>query len=227
MRVAIVGPGKMGRAVADLAVRDGDEVIAMLGVGALSPAAVAGAEVAFEFTTPAAAPENLIALAASGVPTVCGTTAWYDALPRVEAAVLDAGGALLYAPNFSLGVHLMVRLAREAAAFLADRPEFDAHILETHHRAKKDAPSGTAQLLRDTLRAVDPSREFPVTSVRAGEVPGTHVVTLEGTAESVTIEHRARDRTVFARGALVAARWLIAQPRTGVYTMHDVLGDPA
>ncbi len=223
MRIAIVGYGKMGRTVAELARADGEEVVAELDVGDLSREGVAGTDVAIEFTEPLAAADNLIQLASFGVPVVSGTTGWYDRLPEVRHAVDDAGSALVYAPNFSVGVQLLLQIASEAARVLASRPEFEPYILETHHREKKDAPSGTAVHLRDRVRAADPSREYPVTSVRAGHVPGTHELRIEGPGESLTIAHAARDRTIFARGALVAARWLAAGRRRGVFTFRDVL----
>ena len=135
----------------------------------------------------------------------------------------EAGTALIYAPNFSLGVQIFLRLAKETGRALAGRPEFDAYLLETHHRAKKDAPSGTAAALRDALRLGNPARDFPITSIRSGEIPGTHEIHLEGPGESLTFSHVARDRSVFARGALVAARWLMERSRKGVFTFEQVL----
>src|SRR5262249_2212691 len=148
---------------------------------------------------------------------------WYDHLPKVRQAVEKAGTALVYAPNFSLGVQLLLRIARGAGQALAERPEFDAYLVETHHRQKKDAPSGTAAQLRDTLRMPDRTRDYPITSVRAGQVPGTHELHVEAAGESITLTHLSRDRTIFARGALVAARWLAAEPRRGVFTFDQVL----
>ncbi len=223
MRLATVGPGKMGRAVADLARREGDVVVAELGPGELVRDALRDAEVVIEFTEPDAAAKNLLTLARWGVPAVCGTTGWFDRLPEVRNAVDASGAALVYAPNFSLGVQLLRRLAREAARFLRGREAFDAYLLETHHRAKKDAPSGTASALRTLLTAEDPTREYPVTSIRAGSVPGTHSLHLDAPEESLVVEHAARNRAVFARGALVAARWLVTEPRRGVFTFEDVL----
>jgi len=213
----------MGRTVRDLAQADGHEIVAELDIGQLSQAALKGADVAVEFTQPDAAADNLIRLAGWKVPTVCGTTGWYGRLPEVRAAVEKSGSALVYAPNFSVGVQLLLQIARETGRALAARPEFDVHLMETHHRAKKDAPSGTAAALREALRSTDPSRDYPITSVRVGEVPGTHEIIIAGPGESLTLEHVARDRTIFARGALVAARWLADRPRKGVFTFDQVL----
>lgn len=213
----------MGRAVAAAARAGGHEVTAELDKGEVARARLAGADVAIEFTEPSAAPGNLIALAEWGVPTVCGTTGWAERLAEVAAVVERRGAALVHSANFSIGVQLLVRLARAAGALVAARPEFDAYLLEVHHRRKLDAPSGTARLLRDALRAADPGRDYPITSIRAGAVPGNHEIHLETESEGLTLAHVARDRSVFAHGALLAARWLLDGQRRGVYTFEDVL----
>jgi 4-hydroxy-tetrahydrodipicolinate reductase len=223
LRIAIVGPGAMGRAVADVARAGGHRVVAEIGPGSLTRDNLDGADVAIEFTEPAAAAPNLLALAGWGVPTVCGTTGWTDRLAEVTAAVERAGTALVHAPNFATGVQLFARLARATGALLAARPEFSAYLLEVHHERKKDAPSGTARLLRDALRAADASREYPITSIRIGPVPGVHELHLETEGEGLTLSHVARDRTIYARGALLAAEWLRASERRGVFTFEEVL----
>jgi 4-hydroxy-tetrahydrodipicolinate reductase len=159
---------------------------------------------------------------------VCGTTGWYGRLAEVRSAVDKAGASLVYAPNFSLGVQIFLRAATELGRALSGRPEFDVHRVETHHKGKKDAPSGTAGAVRDALRAGDPSRDYPITSIRSGRVPGTHEVHVEGAGESMTFQHQAHDRSIFAAGALTAAKWLTDQRRRGVYTLEQVLfGDGA
>lgn len=225
MRVAIVGPGRMGRAVGAVARERGHTIAAEIGRDALTADAVRSADVAVEFTTPAAAPENLLRLAGFGTPTVCGTTGWYDRLDEVGAAFDAAGAGLVYAPNFSLGVQLLLRSAEELARLAGSRPEFDGWIVETHHRHKRDAPSGTARALRDVLRGADPGRDWPVTSIRGGEVPGTHTLHLDAAGEALTFTHTARDRSIFARGAVVAAEWLTAAPRRGAHAFGAVLGE--
>lgn len=223
MKIAIIGMGKMGRAVRDVALARGHAVAAELDVGQVKRESLNGAQVAIEFTEPDAAAANLVALASWNVPAVTGTTGWYARLPEVTAAVTKAGSALVYAPNFSLGVQLLRRLARETGRFLARHPGFDAQVIDVHNRLKKDSPSGTGIALRDTLRKEDPSRDYPINSIRLGEVPGTHEIVIDGGAETVTLAHVARDRSVFARGALTAAEWLVAQPRTGIFTFEQVL----
>lgn len=221
LRVALVGMGKMGRQLAALAPERRCEVVATLDADdpAPSKATLGGAEVAIEFTQPDAAVANVRALVAAGCPVVVGTTGWYDHLPSLAREVDAADGAMLWAANFSLGVNLLLELAREAGRLMAGTG-FDAHLVEVHHAAKKDAPSGTAVVLEQAL-AEALGRPVPVTSVRTGSVPGTHTLVFDAAFEQIRMEHAARDRRVFAEGALVAARWLVG--RRGVYTMRDVL----
>jgi 4-hydroxy-tetrahydrodipicolinate reductase len=232
MRVVIVGNGKMGKAVAALAVERGHTLHTVLdgrenaGGRALTKERLAGAEVAIEFTRPDAVVANLERLLAAGVPTVTGTTGWERELPRVATLVESVGGALLHGANFSIGVQLFLRAARDLAGRFAGRPGYDAFILEEHHAAKLDAPSGTAKVLQARAREADRQREFPITSIRAGSIPGTHVLTYEGSHETVSLSHLARSRLGFAEGALAAAQWLPG--RRGVYTFEDMLfGDSA
>ena len=227
--LALIGMGKMGRALAALAPERGFRVVAELDRArkdytGISRDTLRGAQVAIEFTMPEAAPANARACAAAGCPVVVGTTGWYDQLPAVAAEIERAGGALLTAPNFSLGVAVFDRVVAEAAHLFAQLQGFDAHLIETHHAAKKDAPSGTAGALARTASA-GLGRPIPVTSIRTGHVPGTHEVVFDAAFEQVRLVHEARDRRVFAEGALVAARWLVG--RRGVYTMADVLSTSA
>jgi 4-hydroxy-tetrahydrodipicolinate reductase len=189
------------------------------------PARLAGSDVALEFTRPEAAVDNLEKLLELGIPTVTGTTGWYDALPRVTALAEAHGGALLHSANVSVGVHLFLRTARELARFLKDRPEFAGSVTEEHHAGKRDAPSGTALLLQRRLTASDPGRSYPISSLRQGSVPGTHTLSYDGPHEKILLSHIARDREAFAAGALLAAQWLPG--KTGVFTFDDVLFGPA
>jgi 4-hydroxy-tetrahydrodipicolinate reductase len=180
--------------------------------------------VAIEFTAPDAAAGNVLACARASCPVVVGTTGWGAELPMVRAEVDRIGGALLHAPNFSFGVAIFERVVAEAARLFAAVPSFEAHLVETHHRAKKDAPSGTAAALARSARAAS-GRPLPITSVRVGSVPGTHEVVFDAPFEQVRLVHEARDRRVFAEGALAAAHWLVG--RRGVFTMQDVLASPS
>jgi 4-hydroxy-tetrahydrodipicolinate reductase len=223
-RLAIVGMGKMGRAIADLAPSHGFEVAARLDhaemQSGLTKDMLGGADVAVEFTVPDATPANVRALIAAGCPVVVGTTGWYADLDDVQRDVNRSNGALLAATNFSLGVNIFEQVLARAAELFAAAPGFDAHMIETHHSAKKDAPSGTALTLAKAAAAAG-GREIPITSVRVGSVPGIHEVIFDAQFEQVRLQHVARDRRVFADGALVAAAWLIG--RRGVFTMKDVL----
>ena len=225
VRLALIGMGKMGRALASLAPERGFRVVAELdparpGYGGISRESLGDAQVAIEFTTPDAAPANVRACAVAGCPVVVGTTGWYAELPAIAADVERSNAAMLSAPNFSVGVAVFDRVVAEAARLFGQLGVFDAHLVETHHAAKKDAPSGTAGALARTASEAL-GRTIPVTSIRTGHVPGTHEVVFDAPFEQVRLVHEARDRRVFAEGALVAARWIVG--RRGVFTMADVL----
>lgn len=227
MKIAIIGNGKMGKAVAALALQRGHAIHTVVNrvenpAGrALTAERLRGADVAVEFTRPDAAPANLERLIELSIPVITGTTGWGGELPRIEALVRRQGGALLHAANFSVGVHLFFRAARALAECFRKRPEFVVTIHEEHHASKLDAPSGTALLLQRQLWEVEPGRRFPITSVRAGDAPGTHMLTYEATHESVVLRHVTRSRDVFAAGALAAAEWLPGHH--GVFTFEDML----
>jgi 4-hydroxy-tetrahydrodipicolinate reductase len=178
-------------------------------------------DVAVDFSTAAATAENLPKLAGLGIPLVIGTTGWQAHEQDLRAVAARAGVGVVAAPNFSLGVVLFERLAEEAGRLFAPHPDYGAWIHELHHAAKKDAPSGTALLLRAALARGGFSRPIDVASNRAGSVPGTHTVGFDGPFETLTLTHSARDRATFAHGALVAARWVVG--RQGWFTMQDVL----
>jgi 4-hydroxy-tetrahydrodipicolinate reductase len=224
--IAIIGDGKMGQAIRQLATEKGWSVAAVIGEresahgGGITAGSLGKADVAVEFTQPDAAVANVVASLRAGVPVVVGTTGWYDSLPEVTRVAKETGTGLLWSPNFSLGVNVMIELARYAGTLMRPLEGFDAHIVETHHSRKKDAPSGTAIAIgKAASDALD--RPIPTTSVRTGSVPGTHELIFDGAFEQLTLTHLARDRRVFAEGALQAASWLIG--KKGVFTMRDVL----
>ena len=224
--LAIIGDGKMGEAIRQLALDKGWRVSAVIGeresaegVG-ISRNSLGDPDVAVEFTQPGAAVANVTACLRAAVPVVVGTTGWYESLPEVSRTASETGTPLLWSPNFSLGVNVMIEVARCAASLMRNLEEFDAHIIETHHTRKKDAPSGTAiAIAKAASDALE--RPIPTTSIRTGSVPGTHELIFDGAFEQLSIVHEARDRRVFAEGALRAADWLVG--KRGVFTMRDVL----
>ena len=227
-RLAIIGMGKMGRAVEQLAPEHGFDVVARIDrVGGdaheVTSETLNGAEVAVEFTSPEAAPGNIRVAAAARCPIVVGTTGWDAQRADVERFVTEVGGALLAAPNFSLGVAAFTLTVEAAAAAMRQAPGFDAHLIETHHAQTKDAPSGTALALA-RVAAAQLGRDVPITSVRTGSVPGIHELVFDAPFEQIRLVHTARDRRVFADGALRAAQWLVG--RRGIFTLRDVLTSP-
>jgi 4-hydroxy-tetrahydrodipicolinate reductase len=239
VKIAIVGPGRMGRAAAQAARAEGHEIVALVGRGdPIDERSLGDADVAIEFSTPTAAPDNLIRLARAGIDVACGTTGWSDAAEDVRSAVLEAGTGLLTAANFSLGVAAFTRLVRHAAELAAGVPEYDVHLHEAHHRHKRDHPSGTARVLADAVVAAldrktrwrigppdgtpDPAVLY-VSVTRAGEIAGTHVVAFEGPHDRIELRHEARDRGGFARGAVEGAHWIRGRP--GVFGLDDWLRD--
>ena len=224
--LAIIGDGKMGQAIRQLALDKGWRVSAIVGeresaegVG-ISRQSLGEPDVAVEFTQPSAAVANATACLRASVPVVIGTTGWYESLPEIDRVARETGTGLLWSPNFSLGVNVMIEVARYAASLMRNLDDFDAHIIETHHTRKKDAPSGTAiAIAKAASDALE--RPIPTTSIRTGSVPGTHELVFDGSFEQLSIVHEARDRRVFAEGALRAADWLVG--KQGVFTMRDVL----
>lgn len=232
-RIALIGEGRMGRMLAELAPELDCEVVAQIGraqaAKGVTRTAFGAAAVAIEFTRPDAAASLVRACADAGVPVVSGTTGWDAERGAVEAHVRASAGALLWAPNFSLGAHLFGKLVTEAARLYLHEASavsavFGAEIVETHHTKKLDAPSGTARSLAAAAERGG-GRPVPISSVRIGEVVGTHELVLDAPFEQVRLVHEARDRRVFAAGALRAAQWLAG--RRGVFTLDDFFGDPS
>jgi 4-hydroxy-tetrahydrodipicolinate reductase len=225
MRFGIVGTGKMGHEIEALADRRGHDVVWRLGSTenaggkGLTEARVNAADVIFEFTVASAAPANLLALATQNARVVCGTTGWSKDLPVVAKAFEAGRGALVHSNNYSVGVRLFFELVGEAAA-LFPPAGYAAYLTEEHHAEKKDAPSGTARSIAAIYEAKT-GRALPVTSVRAGTIPGTHRLVFESPEDEVEILHRARGRTGFAKGAVWAAERVAG--RTGVFEFGDLL----
>ncbi len=218
-RLAIVGYGKMGRMIDQLAGEYGFEVAARIDAGdSMEPAR--SADVAIEFSSPDAAAANIEKLTALGVPVVCGTTGWFGALEAVRERVVSANGALVYSANFSIGVNVFQRVVAEAAR-LFESEAYEAWAWEMHHSQKKDAPSGTLLMLVEGMRQAGYSHPVSISSNRAGRVPGTHEIGFDSAADTITLRHTARTREGFARGALKAAQWIAG--KKGVYEFTEVL----
>jgi len=233
MRYALVGLGRMGEAI---------EIEAQLRghvkVGEFDPrldgpssdetldlSALGDAELAFEFTEPLAAEQNVVSLLQAGISVVCGTTGWKPS-DRLDAALAASGAAAIIAPNFSVGMLLFSRLVREAGQRLAATGLHRPWIFEAHHTGKKDSPSGTARHLADLIMTVDPRMRsvqegnsegclpedaLQIVSLRSGSEPGTHTVGFDGEYDRITLSHRARSRAGFAIGAVLAAEWLVGK----------------
>jgi 4-hydroxy-tetrahydrodipicolinate reductase len=226
-RLAILGAGKMGQLLATLAPEAGFTLVAHLDKShttkGVTREALNGAEVVIEFTEPASAAKLVRDCVTLGVPVVSGTTGWDAERVEIAREVQFTSGALLWAPNFALGVHLFSRIVSEAARRLINpQAGFTASLVETHHTKKLDAPSGTAKMLAEVAAAAS-GQQVPITSVRVGEVPGTHEVIFDAAFEEVRLVHEARDRRVFASGALTAAKWLVG--KRGVFTLDDLFGE--
>lgn len=225
MKLALFGHGQMAGVLESRAREAGHEIGAVITSRNAADAArlLAGHAVAIDFSVPAAVPGNVAAALAAGVPLVEGTTGWASEEARVRALVEASGGALVYGANFSIGVNLFFRIVRGAARLLRAVPGYDPFIEEAHHAKKRDAPSGTALTLRALLADGLGGRDVPVTSTRAGHIPGTHRVGFDGAADQILLVHTARSRAGFAEGALLAAQWIVG--RRGVYAFADVLDD--
>jgi 4-hydroxy-tetrahydrodipicolinate reductase len=224
--LAIVGCGKMGHLIEQLAPEFGFEVSARFtsaDIDALTAETLRGARIAVEFTTPNAAPANLLRLASLGVNTVCGTTGWLKDIAAVRGPVESAGTALVWSANFSVGVNVFLQAVARAAEFFAKYPEYEAWGWEIHHSGKKDAPSGTLNKLAEEMRTGGYTRTLTLSSNRAGAHPGTHEIGFDSAADTITLRHTARSREGFARGALRAARWIGG--KKGVYEFREILGE--
>ncbi|ACF15101.1 Dihydrodipicolinate reductase [Chloroherpeton thalassium ATCC 35110] len=244
MKIALLGTGNMGKAIANIAKSSGKhELVAELNAATtLSTDAFKDADVIVEVTAPDAFLTNLDLLLQADRPIVVGTTGWYNGIEHVKAKVLEANGSMLYAANFSLGVNIFFRLVHEAARFIAPFEDFDIAVSEQHHTGKIDAPSGTAlKVAREILSAL-PSKtsiktelpakgkiqrdELLVSAIRLGSVFGQHSVHIDSSSDSILISHTAKNRQGFAQGAIEAAEWLVRDGgQKGFFSMDDFLNE--
>jgi 4-hydroxy-tetrahydrodipicolinate reductase len=221
------GRGKMGQTVAVLAPQRGFHVRLVLDIdenqsgGGITAQGFRGVDVTIDFTTPAAVVDNITRVAELGCNLVVGTTGWDNRLQEVRKVIERNGVGMVYAANFSIGVQLFYRVARAAAEVFSGFGMYEPYLTETHHRAKKDAPSGTALELKRRIETQLKGREMPVSSVRAGYVPGTHELGFDSEGDTVIVRHAARSRQGFAEGALYAARWVVG--KKGLFTFAEAL----
>lgn len=239
MKIALIGYGKMGQAVAALAASRGHEIVLTINSSNahdLNPARLQQADVAIEFSQPRLARLHIAKCLEAGVPVVCGTTGWNEELKQLSQQIREGGqGRLVYASNFSVGVNVFFEINKKLAALMQQHPEYVPTVTETHHIHKKDVPSGTAlslaeqmleympQKTRWALNDANDARVLPVFAHRRDDVPGTHCVRYHSEIDDLEIVHKAHNRKGFAFGAVLAAEFLIAQ-QPGVYSMQDVLG---
>lgn len=225
MKILLIGHGKMGRLLEQLAPEHGCDVAGIAEVDrpvtAVLDALPDGADVAIDFSQPDAVLDNLQALAARRVSVVIGTTGWQAQETDMRAIAGRAGIGVLAAANFSLGMHVFALVVEQAARRFGSLNVVGAWIHEAHHAAKKDAPSGTALMLKRVMEDAGYQAGIDMSSTRAGSIPGMHEVGFDGPSETVTLTHTVRDRAVFAHGALEAARWL--NGRSGWFTMRDMI----
>jgi len=229
MNLAIVGYGKMGRLIEQLAPQYEGQVKLRLDIDnnanfeGLTKENFRGIDAALEFSTPTSAPQNIERLAQLGVNTVVGTTGWFGEMERARKAVERAGTGLVWSPNFSVGVSIFSQIVAEAAKRMARQAEYGAWAWEIHHATKKDAPSGTLLALVKTMKQNGYTKPIDTGASRAGAHPGTHEIGFDSAADTITIRHTARSREGFARGALRAARWIAG--KKGFFDFREIVNE--
>lgn len=237
MKIALIGYGKMGKAIEEIALSKGHEIVLKIGASNTSDFTkenIQKADVAIEFTGPDTAFENISKCIQWAVPVVCGSTGWLDHFEKAKKLCEEEKGCLLYASNFSIGVNLFFEINKQVAALMEPYENYDVSMTETHHTEKKDAPSGTAISLAEQILAQigrkkkwvnEASREASdliIRSERIDPAPGTHTISYDSAIDSIEITHTAHTRKGFASGALLAAEF--ANQKIGIFTMKDVLG---
>jgi 4-hydroxy-tetrahydrodipicolinate reductase len=236
MKVALIGYGKMGHAIEEIALERGHEIVLKIGIENIEENTIENirrADVAIEFTGPEIAFDNIIRCIDAGVPVVSGSTGWLQRYDEAVKYCQEKNGALLYASNFSIGVNIFFALNRKLAELMAPHKEYDVHMKEIHHTAKKDAPSGTAITLAEDILKIFPGKkkwvnsesadpgDLVILSERVDPAPGTHVITYTSDIDDIEITHTAHNRKGFAAGAVLAAEFL--KGKHGIYNMRDVL----
>lgn len=237
MKIALIGYGKMGHAIEEIALRKEHEIVLKIhdqNLETFTAENIKKADVAIEFTNPESAVKNILFCLANGVAVVCGTTGWLQDFQKVEEACNKENGGFLYASNFSIGVNIFFELNKKLASLMKDHPAYQVMMEETHHTHKKDAPSGTAITLAEQIIKTVPGKskwvntptenknELSIISKRIDEVPGTHSVKYTSSVDDIEIIHTAHNRQGFAEGAVLAAEFL--KGKKGIYSMKEVLG---
>lgn len=232
MNIALIGYGKMGKAIEEILLERGHNVVAKLSRKPETKDLI-NVDVAIEFTNPEAAFENIKTLLENKIPTISGTTGWLHQLEEIKKINQENNSAFLYGSNFSLGVNLFFELNEKLARLMAKYPEYDVKLEEIHHTQKLDAPSGTAislanQIIENShftqweLDKKTSKENLPIYALRIDEVPGTHSVLYQSEIDSIEIKHTANTRKGFALGAVIAAEWI--HGKQGFFNMKDVLG---
>ena len=230
MKFALLGYGRMGKAIEQIALQRGHEIVCKIDMN-LTEGKLQGADAAINFSIPNAAVDNITSALHQAVPVVCGTTGWLDAFPQVTQTAMENNTAFLYASNFSVGVNLFFKLNKILAQIMHPQKEYSVSMQETHHIHKLDAPSGTAISLAEGIIENSDLKQWKmnegtkdsitIQSYRKGEVPGIHNVKYESLIDEITIEHKAYNRIGFAQGAVIAAEWIVG--KKGIFKMEDVL----
>ena len=236
MKIALIGYGKMGKAIESIAVARGHEVILRIGStnqALLEKEHLQQADVAIEFTGPETAYHNILKCFEANVPVVCGSTGWLEKLPAVKAVCLEKHQGFLYASNFSVGVNIFFEINKRLAELMAGLTQYGVQMEEIHHTQKRDAPSGTAITLAEQImdkvyrkkqwvnEETSQPDELAIISKRINPAPGTHIITYTSDIDDITITHTAHSREGFASGAVIAAEWI--KDKKGIYSMKDVL----
>lgn len=236
MKIAIIGYGKMGKTIEQLAIAKGHEIVLKVNkdnAHTWTNEELMKADVAIEFTQPESAIENITRCFSSGVPVVSGTTGWIEKMEEVKNSCQQKGGGFFYASNFSVGVNLFFKLNKILAKMMESYETYQISMEEIHHTQKLDAPSGTAITLAEGLldnnqrkskwvkETTEEKNEIPIRSKRIEQVPGTHSIHYDSEIDSIEIKHTAHSRLGFAKGALMAAEWM--QNRKGIFGMEDLL----
>ena len=230
MKIALLGYGRMGKAIEKTAKNRGHEIVARIDKDQIE-GTLEHANVAINFSIPDAAVNNIFSALSKAIPVVCGTTGWLENFKKVSDFTVKNKTAFLYASNFSIGVNLFFKLNEQLVKMMNNQSDYKVSIEEIHHIHKLDTPSGTAITLAEGIiensessdwsLSADKSDEIQIDTIREGEVPGTHTITYESSIDAISIKHEAHNREGFALGALIAAEWIVG--KKGIFKMSDVL----